>query len=285
MTGPDSGDGRGGYPAGPLRMIATDIDGTMLRSDGSLSGPVRSALHDAVEAGVQVVPATGRPVLIAEDVIDALELPHYWVFANGAITRHLGRDELIRGFWMDLELTERLVRSLRDKLPDAGFALEFEQTVAYEPGFERVVPTAPSVPASADVLSPLASDDPLYSRVQKVLVYDLSLDLDQLYDDVTAAVGDEAVPSYSGLPFIELAASEVTKATALRLLADDLGIDRSQVACFGDNHNDLPMLQWAGRSYAMANATEDAKAAADEVIGENDRDGLAHKIHELLGGL
>ena len=275
-------DGRPWTDIGPIRMIATDIDGTMLRSDGSLSIGVKDALHRAAAAGIHVVPATGRPVLIAEDVIDALELADYWVFANGAITRHLGRDELIRGFWMEAELTKRLVRSLRRKLPGAGFALEFEKTVAFEHGFEQVVPTVPSVPATDDVLTAFAGGDGPGDRIQKVLVYDLSLDVDQLFRNVSSAVGDEAVASYSGLPFIELAAGQVTKATALRLLADDLGVDRREVACFGDNHNDLPMLQWAGRSYAMANGTDDAKAAADEVIGPNDDDGLASKIHELL---
>ncbi len=224
-------------------------------------------------------------MIIAEDVIDALELPNYWVFANGAITRHLGRDQLIRGFWMDVELTRRLVESLRVKMPGAGFALEFEKTVAFEPGFENVVPHVPAVPPSDDVLSAFSSQDPKYDRVQKVLVYDLSLGLDELYDNVCNAVGDEAVASYSGLRFIELAASQVTKATALQLLSDDLGVDRSEVACFGDNHNDLPMLQWAGRSFAMANGTDDAKQAADEIIAPNDQDGLASKIDELLAGL
>lgn len=266
----------------PIKMIATDIDGTMLRSDGSLSGRVKEALHEAARAGIHVVPATGRPALIAEDVIASLGLNDYWVFANGAITRHLGRDELIRGFWMEIELTKHLVRTLRDKLPDAGFALEFERTVAYEPGFENVVPTVPAVPPTEDVLSVFVDGGSPYLRVQKVLVYDLSVDLDRLFGDVTAAAGTEAVASYSGLPFIELAAGEVTKATALQLLTEDLGIEPGEVAGFGDNHNDLPMLQWAGRSYAMANATEDAKAAADEVIGANDEDGLADKIDDLL---
>ena len=60
----------------------------------------------------------------------------------------------------------------------------------------------------------------------------------------------------------------VTKATALDLLARDLGIEPSQVVSFGDNHNDLAMLRWAGRGYAMANATSDAKAAAREAVSE-----------------
>jgi Cof subfamily protein (haloacid dehalogenase superfamily) len=263
-------------------MIATDIDGTMLRSDGSLSPRVRDALHQAHEAGLHVVPATGRPMIIATDVIEALGLNEYWVFANGAITRHLGRDELIRGFWMDVTATRRLVASVRAKLPDAGFALEFEKTVAFEPGFADVVPIVPDVEPSTDVLDAFETDDPRYRRVQKILVYDTASDIDSLYNDVKAVVGTDAFPSYSGLAFVELAAGLVTKATALELLAEDLGLVPAEVAAFGDNHNDLSMLEWAGRSYAMANATEDAKETADEVIGSSDEDALAVAIEEIL---
>jgi Cof subfamily protein (haloacid dehalogenase superfamily) len=284
MTEP-AADGAAGRP---IAMIGTDIDGTMLRPDGSLSPRVKRSLHDAADAGVHVVPATGRPAVIARDVIEALEMPDYWVFANGAITRHLGRDELIRGFWLDDDFTRSMIEVLRESLPAAGFALEFEQSVAYENGFEAVVPTLPPVDPIDDVLDalrPTSHPTPGHpERIQKVLVYDLNVDLDDLFVAVSEAVGDQAVACYSGLPFIELAAGQVTKATALGLLADDLGVDPADVAVFGDNHNDLPMLQWAGHSYAMGNATDDAKEAADETIGTNDQDGLADKIDELIAG-
>lgn len=267
---------------GRVRMIATDIDGTMLRSDGSLSSRVKEALIAAADAGIHVVPATGRPLLIAGDVIEQVELREYWVFANGAVTRHLGRDELIRGFWMDHEVTRDLLGLLRQRLPQAGFALELEDTVAFERGFEHVVPVVPDQEPVDDVLDAFDESVARWQKVQKILVYDLTLDIDELFARVSAAVGKRAAPSYSGLRFVELAAGLVTKATALELLARDLSIDPSEVASFGDNHNDLAMLRWAGRGYAMANATDDAKAAADEVIGANDADGLAVKIEELI---
>ncbi|MEM7326814.1 MAG: HAD hydrolase family protein [Actinomycetota bacterium] len=270
-------------PSG-IKMIAADIDGTMIRSDGSLSQRVKEAMHNAVDAGLYVVPATGRPVIVAADVIAAAELPSYWVFANGAITRHLGRDELVRGFWIERPLVAELVELIRHRLPNAGVALEFETTVAYEPGFEHVVPVVPSVPPSDDVLVHVDRPEPDFARIQKVLVYDLSVDLDHLFNSVSAVVGDHAVVSYSGLPFVELAAGQVTKATALDLLAGDLGLTAAEVVSFGDNHNDVPMLQWAGTSYAMANGTDDAKEAATEVIGSNDQDAMADKIQELLIG-
>ena len=266
----------------PIRMIATDIDGTMLRSDGSLSPRVKEALGRAVEAGIHVVPATGRPLMIARDVIRQVELDHFWVFANGAVTRHLGRDELIRGFWMDHHVARDLLDLLRQRLPRAGFALELEHEVAFEVGFERVVPIVPDQEPVDDLVAALDESAAHWQRVQKILVYDLSLEIDELFARVSAAVGDRAAPSFSGLDFVELAVGRVTKATALELLARDLGIEADEVASFGDNHNDLAMLRWAGRGYAMANATDDARATADEVIGANDDDGLAVKIEELL---
>ncbi len=266
-------------------MIATDIDGTMLRSDGTLAPRVKAALGAAAEAGIHVVPATGRPLLIAHDVIDQLDHDQFWVFANGAVTRHLGRGELVRGFWMDHEVTRDLLGLLRRDLPGAGFAIEFEDTVAFEPGFERVVPNPPDEPPVEDLSAALHDSEIHWQRVQKILVYDLSIEVEELFQRVSRVVGKRAAPSYSGLDFIELAAGLVTKATALDLLARDLGIDASQVVSFGDNHNDLPMLQWAGWSFAMANATEDAKEAAGEVIGLNDDDGLAIKIEQILAGV
>ena len=269
-------------PDATVRMIATDIDGTMLRSDGSLSPRVKEALGAAAESGIHVVPATGRPIMIATNVIEQVDLEDYWVFANGAVTRHLGRDELVRGFWMDHAYTRQLLGLLRDRLPGCGFALELEDAVAFERGFEQVVPMVPDSDPVDDLLSALDESEQHWTRVQKILVYDLAHDIETLFAHVEEAVGERAAASYSGLDFVELAAGLVTKATALELLAADLGIERTEVAAFGDNHNDLAMLRWAGRGYAMGNASDDAKLTADEVIGTNDDDGLARKIEELV---
>lgn len=258
------------------KMIATDIDGTMLRADGTLSPRVRRALYAAAEIGIHVVPATGRPEMVALNVIEALGLKGHWVFANGAITRNLDHDQLVRGFWMDPDVAQGLVVEMRAAYPGARFALEMEDSMAYEPGFELIVPQAPPVPPVADVL------DHMTGRVQKVLVFDLDKTMAELYDNVSLALGDHGVPCYSGLPFIEVSASLVTKALALDALCGDLGIEPDEVAAFGDNHNDVSMLAWAGRSYAMANGTDDAKDAADTIIRSSNDDGLAVIIEHFL---
>lgn len=268
------------------KMIATDIDGTMLRSDGTLSERVRTALHDAAAAGIHVVPATGRPEMVATDIIAALgpwtDSDRFWVFANGAMTRNLASDELIRGYWMSPVVAQGLIVEMRAAFPGARFAIELERGMAYEAGFESIVPNTPPTDPIDDILDGFADTDEVGGRVQKVLVFDRDRSIDELYQAVSVTLGDHGVPSYSGLPFIEVAASLVTKALALDALCGDLGIDASEVAAFGDNHNDVAMLTWAGQGYAMANATDDAKDAAGTIIRNNNEDGLARKIEQFL---
>lgn len=260
----------------PVKLIATDIDGTMLKSDGKLAAEVKASLHRAEEAGIVVVPTTGRPKMVAQDVIESSELTDYWIFANGAVTWHLGRQETVRGHWMDIELAQDLARTLKEGLPNVGLAVEFADSVAYQHGFELIVPTVPSVPPISDMSANITEP------VQKILVFDSSLHIDELFERIGSLVGDIAVPSYSGLPFIELAGESVTKGIAVADLAADLGIGRDEVASFGDNHNDVSMLEWSGRSYAMGNGSDSAKAAAQEVIDTNDNHGLAQQVDALI---
>ncbi len=248
----------------------------MLRSDGTLSNRVKEALHHAHASGIHVVPSTGRPLHVAEDVIAELGLDNYWVFANGAITRHLERGEVVRAFWMDPTIAQGIVVDLRDAIPGARFAIELEHGLAHEHGFGNLVPSVPHGEPVSDVL------DGMRGRVQKVLVFHDELSVDELYRASVASVEDNAVPSYSGLNFIEISAKLTTKAVALDLLCADLGVSPSAVAAFGDNHNDVAMLEWAGTGYAMANGSDDAKAAANHIIGSSDDDGLAVMVEQLI---
>ncbi len=257
-------------------MIASDIDGTMLRTDGTLSDVTRASLHRAHEAGLHVVPATGRPFVVATDVIEALEINEFWVFANGAVTRHLSRADTIFAQRIAQADAVALVERLRSNIPGSGFAVEFDLDVVFEAGFADLVPVIPRGTAVPDVISGIDQD------VQKLLMFHGDKTLDQLYQMAVDVLGDDGVASYSGLGFIEVAAAHVTKATALDALAAELGFTSAEVAVFGDNHNDIPMLEWAGHSFAMANATDDAKEAAGEIIGHTDNNGLAAKVDEIL---
>jgi len=261
-------------------MLAVDIDGTMLRTNGTLSNRVLTALRQAAGVGIHVVPSTGRPEVVAREIIEATGLDQYWVFGNGAVTRHLARDELVRGFWIDRETVLSLMAELRSKLAGVRFAVEFASTFAYEGGFEHVVPNKPTIPATDDLFAEVSAHQGV---IQKVLVFDTSVDVRVLFDQIRQVSHGRILPTYSGLNFVELAAGNVTKASALRLLADDLGLHAGQVWAIGDNYNDIEMLKWAGVGYAMGNADDHVKSMADVTLPSNDEDGVAVLIERLLG--
>jgi hydroxymethylpyrimidine pyrophosphatase-like HAD family hydrolase len=110
-------------------------------------------------------------------------------------------------------------------------------------------------------------------------------DVDEFLASAVDLIGDRAsITHSSSFGLLEIAAHGVTKATGLAELATSHGIPPHEVAAVGDMPNDVPMLRWAGRSFAVANAHPAAKAAAHEVIGSNDDDAVATLIESLLGG-
>jgi len=117
----------------------------------------------------------------------------------------------------------------------------------------------------------------------KLLVRHPGLNPDTLRDRVVAAVGDRAVATWSVPGLVEISAPGITKAARLVQVADELGVAASEVVAFGDMPNDLPMLEWAGTSYAMANADPAVLAAATRVAPANDDDGVAAVLGELFG--
>jgi hydroxymethylpyrimidine pyrophosphatase-like HAD family hydrolase len=96
-------------------------------------------------------------------------------------------------------------------------------------------------------------------------------------------VGDDAVATWSGEGLVEISAPGVTKAATLSLVADELGVAAPDVVAFGDMPNDLPMLEWAGTAYAMANADPLVLQAADHLAPSNDHDGVARVLASLYG--
>ncbi len=118
----------------------------------------------------------------------------------------------------------------------------------------------------------------------KLLVRHETLDPEEFRDRVIAAVGDIANATWSIPGLVEISAAGVTKASALVGLCESLGVAASDVVAFGDMPNDIAMLEWAGTSYAVANAHESVLAIADHVAPSYDEEGVAQVMEELLEG-
>lgn len=266
-----------------LRLVATDLDGTVLRSDGSVSDRTAAALRAAEDNGVVVVVATGRPPRWMRPIADALGHTGIAVCSNGAVVYDLHTDRVIEHTPMPRDVVLAVAAAVRTAVPEVAFAVETRDA-----GFGREA----SYPVARDVdlesgeirvgsLDELARDD-----VVKLLVRHGTLDPDGLLEAAREVAGELAELTHSSRTgLLEISATGVTKAATLARLAERRGIPAEDVVAFGDMPNDLPMLAWAGRGYAMANAHPDVLAAAAHTAPSNDDDGVAQVVEKLLADL
>jgi hydroxymethylpyrimidine pyrophosphatase-like HAD family hydrolase len=253
------------------RLVATDLDGTLVRTDGSVSPATREVLAELDRRGVPVVIVTARPIRWMDDLWPLVGRHGLAVVSNGAAVvevradgDHRVRD--VRGIGVEAGLA--LVEAVRKAAPEASFAVECVSGLVRDPSYVE----AERFPAGSPVgeLAHLWTEPGL-----KLLVKHDAPDPADFRDRVVAAVGEHATATWTLDGLVEISASGVTKATALARVAEELGVPAAGVVAFGDMPNDLPMLSWAGTSYAMANGHPDVRAAADHVAPGNDEDGVA----------
>jgi len=273
-----------------VRLFASDLDGTLLRSDGTVSAATRDALAAAEAAGLTVVFVTGRPPRWVHEVAEATGHTGIAILANGAIRYDLHTEAVLGSHPIEPELLAEVTATLRAEIPEVSFGFEQGLRFGHEPEYRhdwQLVPKAdrggrPLPPAREARLAELLQGEPAV----KLLAKGAGLPAEEFMDRVEQLVGHRVTVTRSGhSPLVEISALGVTKASGLAALAADCGIAAEQVAAVGDMPNDVPMLRWAGRSYAVANAHASARAAADNVLGEtNDEDAVAALIHRMLVG-
>jgi Cof subfamily protein (haloacid dehalogenase superfamily) len=266
-------------PATIIRLVATDLDGTLLWDDKTISARTRKALRRVQEAGIALVLVTGRPPRRLKIVAQELGLTGLAVCCNGAIVYDLAADAIVQHDTLAAETARQLVAALREAVPSVCFAIERGLDFGHEPAYTAMslVPDH-DPPFSADAHTLCAE------AVTKLIVHHPEMPIDELWRISREIAGESAAATHSGAPFVEIAAAGITKASALAGLCDRLGIASSQVIAFGDMPNDLPMLAWAGCSVAVANAHPDVLAAVDEGTAANEDDGVAVVLERLLAG-
>jgi hypothetical protein len=259
-----------------VRVVATDLDGTLVHSDGTITARTRDALLAAEEAGLSVVFVTGRPLRWAAEVFDHVGGHGLAVVSNGALVWDVAAGAVHLHRPIPVEVGLEVCTRIRDAVPGTAFGVESLEGIALEAGFLERYPMPPGTRRG-----PLAEvyDAPAV----KILARHEELEPQEFWDRGAAAVGDLATVTWSSATsLLEISAAGVTKATTLALLCERRGITAEEVVAFGDMPNDLPMLAWAGTSYAMANAHPSVRAIADHVAPTNDDDGVAVVIERLL---
>ena len=261
-----------------IRLVATDLDGTLLRPDGTISARTQAALARAQARGMTIVFISARSPRSVRVYAAEAGVNGFAICANGAIVYDLERSRIVDHHALDPAMARRLVLGLRERAPGTSFACERELVFSCEPLYDEHNPYADRDLdyARADALELVA--DPL----TKLIVRHPGLPLTQLADVASELAGPDAAVTFSGEHFVEISAPGVTKAFALERLCKRLGIERTEVLAFGDMPNDLPLLAWAGRSIAVANAHPDVRAAANEVTASNVDDGVAIVVERLV---
>jgi len=258
------------------RLVATDVDGTLLDPDERVSPRSVAVIGRLVAAGVGFVLVTGRPPRWIPPVVAQLDMAGIAVCANGAVLYDTAADAVVWSCTLDPATLTELAVAAFDALPGCGLAVErvcaraFDAAPALvaEPNFRSVWP------ATDNGLAPRA--ELLAEPAVKLLISCPELSSDAMVAALAPMVGDAAGLSFStprGL--VEAAPPGITKATGLAEVAHRLGLGAADVVAFGDMPNDLAMLRWAGHGVAMGNAHPALFDIADEVTASNGEDGLA----------
>ncbi|WP_198654216.1 MULTISPECIES: HAD family hydrolase [Actinomycetes] len=259
--------------------MATDLDGTALRTDGTVSPRTAAAFAKVEEAGAMLVFVTGRPPRWMSGVAGVTRHRGLAICANGALIYDLHTERIVESHLISAEVLCEVVAQLRANVPELAFSVEYEGGFAHESDFPLGGWDSKAVGGLRVGASTLTS-----RPCAKLLALHPRMDPDSLHAAVHELVGHLVTATHSsGRGLIEMSAHGVTKATALAVLAGRHEIKPSQVVAFGDMPNDLPMLSWAGTSYAVANAHPDVLAAVDHVTAANNQDGVARVLEELFG--
>ncbi|MFK7918988.1 MAG: HAD family hydrolase [Ilumatobacter sp.] len=268
------------------KLIALDLDGTLLDSAGMLSDRAVAAIESVTAAGHRVVLATGRPPHIAIPVTERLMgTVEHIVGGNGSIISTFpatqdSEPELLHLIGFPLSEATAAVLALREHDTEFGFALATDNGFAHESGFAELMPAAVHADGVADALSIGGT------QAFKLLAYHSSMSVHELIDVVPtiidAATESELHVSHMGADAVEIGPADADKCTGVQWLCEHLGVDVADVIAIGDEWNDLTMLEWAGRGIAMGNADERVQAVADEVTTTNDNDGVALVLESLL---
>jgi len=254
----------------PPRLIASDLDGTLLRDDGTVSARTAAALRAAAAAGIEVVFVTARPPRWLDVIADHVAGHGVAICANGAAVVDVGTRAVLAEHGMPADLVATLAGRIRAAWPDAVFATETAHGFAHETGFRSSHPVPDGSPTAERI------EDVLAASTFKLLVRSQGRPLATYADDLAAVVAELAIAADSGASGLgEISGPGVSKSATLERWAAERGIAAAEVWAMGDAPNDLSMLTWAGASFAVANAHPAVQAATSHRCASNEADGPA----------
>jgi Cof subfamily protein (haloacid dehalogenase superfamily) len=271
-----------------IRMIGLDLDGTLLDSNKVFTEYARRVIGQAVERGIIVLPATGRPVSGIPKEILGFPGIRYALTSNGARVLDLQENKVLYERLISYEAGGRLLEILKryDALLEIyydgiGYANEEDLKVV-----ERYMPSAPMLAYIRNTRRPVEDVFRMYHGEHRPVDKIQALFASQEEKRAAFAEVRETLPEITVCGALhnnlEANAKEARKGVALIKLGEFLGISKEEIMACGDGSNDIEMVKEAGLGVAMSNAIDEVKAAADYVTCSNDEDGAAKAIEKYV---
>jgi len=272
-----------------IKLVAIDLDGTLLRSDRSLSEENRLAIKAAKEAGVQVVLCTGRPLRSMQHLLeeaDLLDDEDIAITYNGGLIQKTKSGEIIKEITFNrAECLDIYEMGAQLNMPVNFIDLDYVYEPLYPVGVESHYTATIRYAPKQNALQLMDVDvdhlpDPF--TINKIVISRPPEELDAIIPKIPAHY-HEKYNIYKSQPFIlEVLPQHVDKGYSMRILGEILGLEKEQIMGIGDQENDLSLVENAGLGIAMDNAIDQVKEAADYITKSNDENGVAHAIYKFV---
>ncbi len=270
-----------------IRLLAVDIDGTLLDSRGRLPDAHRDALVDAAAQGIEVALVTGRSFHFTKPIADLLPIPLTLVVNNGAVVKRKTGETEIRNL-----LSREAARIVLDETRhlEDSVAVVFDRPDERQIVFERMDWSLPNrrgyyeknkafIAQTAAPLADILVEDPIQvmfnGRVEPMRVLVRSLRSLAIADRISVAITEYALRDFS---LVDVNAAGCSKGTTLARWAESRGVTSREIMAVGDNLNDVEMLDFVGTAVVMGNATDALKSRGYHLTSSNDEGGLATAI-------
>lgn len=269
-----------------INWCICDMDGTLLNSKGLISVKNEAALKKLQDKGVEIIIASGRTDLMMKQYIDQLNLRGHIICCNGAIVKNIKSNEIVYSKMMDKETANYIIEFLFKNNLD--FLVYTEDVVFSNKGnsrakhFEEINESLPEhlrTPIRYFVLDNMNITD--NREIIKILLVENNEKLrDFVSNHLKKFSNISTVSSAKGL--LDIWASKISKGSAVKVLAEKLGVNLEQVIAFGDNYNDVELFEAVGIPIAMENSVEEIKSLAKYTTLNNDDDGIAYAIDNFI---
>ncbi|PAB60469.1 sugar-phosphatase [Anaeromicrobium sediminis] len=263
------------------KLIALDMDGTLLNSNKEISKENYEAIKKARENGVKVVLATGRPVDGVKKYLEELDMvsdEEYVAAYNGAVIQNGKSGDIISKIPLNLDCYKELYELSKELEVNIHALTEKGVTTPKYNEYTEVEATINEIPLMVEEVSDIDENE----TIIKVMFIDDPKKLDDITDKIPEHIKEKYTVVRTYPIFLEFLDKRVDKAFGVKTIAENLNIKQEEIICVGDAGNDLGMVKYAGLGVAMDNAFDEVKEIANYVTLSNDNHGVAHVIEKFI---